>query len=401
MRLLVLSSWLPSPPDNGSKMRAYHLIEWLSRRHALTLLTFGTPGDPAHVDPLRKLCARVEVVHPAPRGGAGRAVRGLLSSVPRHLVQTENRRMHSLVASLIDGHDVAVGLQLNSALYLLRLVDTVPTVLDEIEMGVFRDRCTGSRSAAARARHGLTWWKLRRFVRHLVDRCDCVTVVSGAERGHLQLAGCDMRRVTVVPNGIDVPPAVDAQPRQPRLIYPGSVTFSANLDAVRHFVREVLPIIRRSRPDLVFCVTGSTDGVDVRELARVEGVTFTGWLPDVRGLIAESAACVVPLRVGGGTRLKVLQAMALGAPVVSTSKGIEGLDLAPESDVLVGDTPDAFAAHVLRLVGDPVLGGRLADTARESVKRRYAWDSIAPRFEAVIDRARCEHPIRGTGRSLS
>ena len=164
--------------------------------------------------------------------------------------------------------------------------------------------------------------------------------------------------------------------RASQLVYPGSVTFSANLDAVRHFVREVLPLVRRVRSDVTFVVTGSTEGVEIADLAACEGVTFTGHLPDVGALVMESAACVVPLRIGGGTRLKVLQAMALGTPVVSTEKGIEGLDVEPERHVLVADGRESFAAQVLRVLSEPVLAEALSTNGHRLVRKRYGWDAI-------------------------
>jgi glycosyltransferase involved in cell wall biosynthesis len=394
MNLLVVSTWLPYPPDNGSRLRAYQLLRHLARRHTLTLLAFGEPGAPADLDTLRSLCAHLEVVPPTRLSGGRLRTRGLLSPVPRYFLQTESRQMRSLVAAHVDRHDAAIALQVHAARYLSGCPG-VPRVFEEVEVGTYRDAPPAGTSPLGRARRRLTWWKYRRFVRGLVDEFDKSTVVSEVERGHLLTIGCDPDRVAVVPNGADA--AEVLPPRTPvagRLIYPGPVTYPANLDAVRYFVREVFPLVRRARPDATFVVTGSTGGVDLGDLAARDGVSFTGRLPQVESMLSESAACVVPLRVGGGTRLKVLQAMALGTPVVSTRKGIEGLEVEPGREALVADDGPAFAAGVLRVLNEPALANALSTAGHRLVRSRYGWDAIGDALERVVQRAVADHASR-------
>lgn len=284
-------------------------------------------------------------------------------------------------------HDVALALAADAGRYL-DTVMTRPRVLEEVEVGLFRQAFTEAPNRRRRFRAWLTWWKFARFVRRLVSRFERATVVSAREREHLAELGCDVSRVAVVPNGIDLPDMATAlRPRVARLIYPGPVTYSANLEAVRYFVREVFPLVRMARPDVQFLVTGATDGADVADIETVEGVSFTGRLPAVDDLIAESAVCVVPLTVGGGTRLKVLHAMALGTPVVSTSKGIEGLAVESGRHALVADTSEAFSRHVLRLLAEPDLGALLATNGRMLVEQDYAWGPIVDSLDRVIHEA--------------
>lgn len=394
MELLVVSTWLPYPPDNGSRIRAYELLRHLARRHSVTLLSFGAPAPPDDLVALRSFCKHVEVVPPTPLRGGRLGMRGLLSPVPRYFVQTESARMGSLVAAHVLRHHAAMALQVNAALYLSRW-QAIPRIFEEVEVGIYRDSPSQETSAAGRGRRRLTRWKSQRFFRGLVNRFDRSTVVSETERDHLVAIGCDRNRIAVVRNGMRAPDVL--LPRAVRawqLVYPGSVTYSANLDAVRHFVREVLPLVRRVRPDVTFVVTGSTEGVEIADLAECEGVTFTGHLPDVDSLVMESAACVVPLHIGGGTRLKVLQAMALGTPVVSTEKGIEGLDVEPERHVLVADGRESFAAQVLRVLSEPVLAEALSTNGHRLVRERYGWDAIGELLESVVYAAVDEHASR-------
>jgi polysaccharide biosynthesis protein PslH len=400
MRVLAVSSWFPYPPVNGAKLRAYELLRQLARRHAVTLLSFAEGGEAGSDEQahLRGICESVTVVrgHPFKHGRLG--IRGLLSPMPRSLVQTYSDEMSARVAAATGGHDVAVGLQIGAALYLAGR-RAAPTVFEEAEVTWLRALRDREKGIARRARLAMTASKYLRYVCRLAARVDRTTVVSDAEQQALVEAGCEATRVRVVPNGVSREHlCVNASRKVSRIVYPGAVTYSANADAVRWFVAEAWPAVRRARPDLSFVVTGSTAGVDVADLERVAGVGFTGHVADVTSLIAESTACVVPLRLGGGTRLKILEAMALGTPVVSTSKGAEGLDAVPGRDILVADDPNALAREVARVAGEPELAARLAANARALVDRSYTWDRIGLALDSVLHEAVDDFHHRGPTR---
>lgn len=392
MRLLVLSTWWPTPPDNGSRVRAFQLLRRLGTDHAITLVAFGMPDDPAAAEPLRACCERVIGLPPLRVSGGRLGPRGLLSPVPRFHVQTDSAAMRAHAHRLAPEHDAVLGLQLSAARYLVDIAG-VPRIFEEAEVTAIREPWLTAPTVLARARHGLTWWKARNFVRRIAGAMDRVTVVSHLERQALLAMGCDAERIAVVPNGVDITGGPRSDPGTARVIYPGSVQFDANLDAVRHFVHEVWPLVRQARPDATFWVTGATDGVDVTDL-RQPGVTFTGRLADVAPAVSDSAVCVVPLRAGGGTRLKVLQAMALGVPVVSTPKGVEGLDIVDGEHVLVRSTAGALAAAILQVLADPARAARLGTAAHARVRERYDWNGIAAALDRVIRDAVQDHPSR-------
>ena len=269
----------------------------------MTLLCFGVPRSPGDVAALRSFCEHVDFLraHATARKPADRA-RGPLPSA-RYSEQTQSPRMKSLVAAHVRaarrGDRVPGGRGVVPVGMARRA-----RIFEEVEVGVYRDAPLAASSPLRRARLRLAWWN-GRFVRGLVNSFDRSTVVSGIERDHLMAIGCDSSRIEVVPNGTTAADVFTPRERHvSRLIYPGPVTYSANLDAVRYFVHEILPLVRRVRPDVTFVVTGSTDGVDVGDLEAEDGVSFTGRLADINAILAESAACVVPLRIGGGTRLE-------------------------------------------------------------------------------------------------
>ncbi len=178
---------------------------------------------------------------------------------------------------------------------------------------------------------------------------------------------------------------IGARPNRDTLIYPGALTFDANFDAVDYFLRDIFPRVKAQRPEVRFVVTGNAPPTLRTALPQIEGVEFTGYVPDVRPVIARSWCEVVPLRSGGGTRLKVLEALALGVPVVSTPKGIEGLALDDDIHVLVAPTTDEFVDATLRILDQPELRARLAEAGRRRVAELYDWRVIGERMNDLIN----------------
>jgi glycosyltransferase involved in cell wall biosynthesis len=385
MRVLAISSWFPYPPDNGSKLRAYYLLRELSKRHSVTLLSFAEPGEESGASGLAGICDSVHTVPGNPfKPGRSLGLRGLFSTLPRSYRRTFSPKMQALVNEAIGSHDAAIGLQLGAALYIDR-AHMVPRIFEEAEVTVIQEQFTAQQNLLKRLRYRLTWMKLAHFMRTFTGRFDGVTVVSETERNYLRQIGCEDQRISVIANGVDAADlSLRATPQPTVLIYPGSLTYSANYDAVQYFLSSVFPLIRRARPDVTLVVTGSIDGVAIGDLPNREGVTFTGYVPDVKAAIAGSGVCVVPLRMGGGTRLKILQSMALGTPVVSTSKGAEGLEVTPEDDILIADTPGRFADQVLRLINDQALRARLVANGRQIVAQRYTWDNIGLKLDVFL-----------------
>jgi glycosyltransferase involved in cell wall biosynthesis len=398
MKLLVISSWFPYPPENGSKLRAFHLLSQLANRHDITLLSFAESGEEDQRI-LKDLCRNVRTVPGNPcKPAATLRTRDLISATPRSYVQTYSPRMQDLVDAEIPHHDAAIAFQCGAALYLAKH-SAIPRVFDEAEAGVIRDAFRRQPPGLVRYRRGLTWWKYAHFLRHLVDGFERTTVVSEVEREHLRDAHCDLSTLQVVPNGVERQALMHRnEPRPGRMIYSGSVTYSANLDAVRYFVRDILPLIRRTRP-ATLVVTGSTGGVDVSDLLADGSVTFTGRVPDIAHLVAHSSVSIVPLRMGGGTRLKILEAMALGTPVVTTPKGAEGLAVEHGEHLLIADSPEEFARETLRVMNDFVLHARLAANGRRLVERLHTWDRIGRQLDDVIAQAQAVHSGHTTSAS--
>jgi glycosyltransferase involved in cell wall biosynthesis len=398
LRILFLSRWFPYPPDNGSKIRIFNLLQELAGAHEVILVTFGKARElenQAALAHLRQVCSAVHVLpYREYRPTSRRALAGLLDTRPRWLVDTFQTAMREVVGEQVRrGCDVILASQMTMAPYALSF-PRVPAVLDEVEVSGFEQAIRQSPSRLGRARHTLTWLKLARYLRRSLPHFQACTVASPLERDVLRRMAPTYPSVHVVPNALDLTQyAGPFQPPRPgTLVYTGSLTYSANYDAVDYFLRHIQPLVSRAEPDVQLRITGDIGGVDLNSLPRVRGVEFTGHVQDVRPVVAQSWASVVPLRLGGGTRFKILEALAMGTPVISTSKGVEGLATKHLEHLLVADTSETFAANVVELVRSPRLRQRLSTAGQELVARCYDIRPAARTLRGVL-----EHVAAGRG----
>ncbi len=395
MRILYLSSWFPYPPDNGARMRTYNLLRQLARRHEIALLSFvqGEAPTGAALEAVGALC---QVLGTLPQRhfqpSKPRALLRLLSSQPRSALEMYDPRMRECLDQALRQHDfdLVIGSEIGPGVavapYLAKL-DHIPCVIEDLEVSMIWNQYRGQTTWRGKFQHSLTWWKQKRYTVRLLSRMQGCTVASETEQALLHRLLPDTLPLAVVPNGVDLASyRTGWRPAAPdTLVFPGALTYQANFDAMVFFLREVWPLIRAARPGVTLRITGRTDDVPLARLALTEGVILTGYLDDVRPTVAQSRVCVVPLLTGGGTRLKILEAMALGTPVVSTTQGAEGLAVVPGKDVLIADEPAAFAGAVLRLLADEALCAQLAANGRELVEARYSWEACAAQLERLLD----------------
>jgi polysaccharide biosynthesis protein PslH len=392
MHILFLSAWCPLPADNGSKLRISSLLRELAGQHQVDLLAFAPEStDIDALDRLQEICDAVELVPESPFAGRGLArVRGLLSTRPRSEVANYSPAMAAAVERRARfGYDLVIASQVHMAPYALLVPDT-PRLLEEVDLGQLRDQYVGQRGPLRRLRYGLTWWKASRRLAAMLQHFAAATVVADQEQALVQPLAPRHVMLEVIPNGVDVEACAGAfgSAETDTLVYPGALSYEANFDAVLYFARSILPLIRLERPGVRLRLTGRATPGQIATLPSAEGIEFTGYLDDVRPTIARSWAEVVPLRKGGGTRLKVLEALALGTPVVSTPKGVQGLEIEAGQHALVADSPAKFAAATVDLLGKPELRQRLAIAGRELVRERYDWRDIGRRFNDLVMHSR-------------
>jgi glycosyltransferase involved in cell wall biosynthesis len=259
-----------------------------------------------------------------------------------------------------------------------------------VEAEIWRRHADTADSFPRRLLYRQQWRRMRRFERRTLARFDRVLAVSDVDRDTFArlYPGALDAPAAVIPTGVDTTyftPAPTA-PAGHRLVFTGSMDWLPNVDGVLHFCRDILPLIRRQVPDVAFTIVGRAPTHTVRNLADEPGVSVTGRVDDVRPYLAEAAAYVVPLRIGGGTRLKIFEAMAAGRAVVSTSIGAEGLPTEPGRHLLLADAPESFAASVVALLTRPALRHSVEGEARALVANGYDWRHAAAHLErAIVD----------------
>ena len=390
MKVLFLSSWFPYPPDNGSRIRIFNLIKQLSKEHDITLLSFSRDDEVTEdrLKTMQRYCSTVQAIRLVPfRPTSFRSILGLFSPHPRSFVDTYSQRMQGLVERTRREGDfsVVIASEIDTAPYAVTL-EGLPRILDEMQLATLREQYTRQSRVGRRLRYGLMWWKTRRFTAHLLHQFDGCTVASQQEREIVLSLAPNCRRVVVVPNGVDLDwyKGDFGAPEPGTLVFPGALTYDVNFEAMTFFLHQVFPLVKARRPEITLRITGKTNGVPLDRLPLDWSVILTGYLDDVRPIVAQSWACVVPLRVGGGTRLKILEAMALGTPVVSTSKGAEGLEITPGENILIADEPTEFADAVLRLLYDPALRAKLTANGQRLVREQYGWEQTAKKLDQLL-----------------
>jgi sugar transferase (PEP-CTERM/EpsH1 system associated) len=400
VNILFLSTWFPYPPDNGSKIRAHYLLRAVAEKHEVAVVAFQRETDAERkIDAQRKIDQqygdRTSIcpvpVDPFRHVSASAIVR---YASPRPLAFWPSRRMSETVQRVSAGRrwDAVVAVQTPVAQYALP-VKGVPGVIDvdtALSYQMHNRYVHHSDSPTTRIRNWVSWQKAHQYEMRLFRNFRVCTLAGTMEVPYVSaMVRSSQTRVEVVPNGVDCQhnrPGL-ARRAPAALVFNGAMTYDANLDAMQFFLAEIYPQVRREISDVSLTITGKTTGVQLTSLHLDESVRLSGYVDDIRPFIAGSAACVVPLRQGGGTRLKILEAMALGTPVVSTTKGAEGLHVTPEHDILVADDPAGFARQVVRLLHDAALRERIATNARSLVEQRYDWQQIGRRFNDLVEEA--------------
>jgi len=401
MRILTLASWWPAPTDNGIKLRIAHLLHALAQEHTIHLAALLDAPPDAAANDLSALCASAvfAVRHNRPRGRAERLA-DLLGREPASVRASWSDEFAALVCerAVTVNPDLVLVFELGTAVYA-HLVPGVPRVLEDLESIHMADQVNCRPAGPQRARARLTWWKHRRFVRDLLQDYALCTVASARELALAQTFAPSHIRLAVIPNGADVSGSEEnwGLPEPDTLIYPGSLTYDLNFDAMHYFLGEILPRVRACRPGVRLIITGKTTPELCASLPPAAGVQFAGLVPDIRPLVARAWAEVVPLRHGSGTRLKVLEALALGTPVVSTSKGVEGLELDHERHILLANGAEAFSLATVRLLNDGALREQLAVAGRAAVRERYDWREIGDRLNGLLSEVACAARVNRTG----
>jgi sugar transferase (PEP-CTERM/EpsH1 system associated) len=394
MKVLWVKAGGLVPPDTGGKIRSYNILRELARQHSVTFFSFYAAHDSDLHPDLKDIFDRVVCVPlrlPAPKSLAEMRDYGIrwLSSEPYSITKycrpDVRHRLHALLKQ--ETYDVI----LCDFIFAAGVIPwdwPTPKVLftHNVEATIWRRHYEVATNPIWKA---ISWWEWRKMEaaeRRYLRLADRVLTVSETDRDAFA-AFLDPGKLTMIPTGVDVdyfqPVPVEETPNS--LVFTGSMDWLPNEDAILYFVDAILPLIKQQCPEVSLEVVGRSPSRKLQALAETEkSMRLTGWVEDIRPFVARDSICIVPLRIGGGTRLKIFEAMAMGKAVVSTSVGAEGLPVQSGENILLADTPNDFADSVVSLLRDANERRRLGTSARALVQEKYSWPRVAESFARTL-----------------
>ena len=410
MKVLWLNAGLLLPLDKGGKLRTWHLMRHLARTHDITYLSFADSSQTqADRDGMREVCSVLETV---PRTDAAKgtlrfyvdAAGYVVDPLPYAVAKYRSDDYAARVRRLLDeGTFDAVVCDFLVPAANLPASLPIPSVLftHNVEAEIWRRHTEAASNPFSRVLLGQQWKRMLRFEGDVLSRFDLVLAVSDADRQTFGRLYPDALRspIHTVQTGVDTSyftPSPGSE-RHAHLVFTGSMDWLPNEDGMLYFVRDILPRVRQVEPDVTLSIIGRAPTPSVRRLSEQAGIEVTGRVEDVRPHVAAGDVYIVPLRIGGGTRLKIFEAMSMAKAVVSTTVGAEGLPVTPGRDIVIADEPARFAQAIVHLIRDTEARHRIEEAARRLVVERYDWAAVAHDFEDALVAARAS---RASSRDL-
>jgi len=398
MKILWVNTNFLHPTTKGGQIRTLEMLRWLHRWHEIHYVALEDPSSPEGRKRAAEYSTRAypfRYAAPAKPSAAFYAelARGLFSAVPVAVTRFCPPGMRAFLADLIrkERFDRAVVDHLAPTSYFPDLGRSL-LFQHNVETIIWRRNAEHAATPVRKLYFQLQAARMFEYERRVCLAAGHIVAVSKEDAGAMRdLFG--VTHVTPISTGVNLEyfarPETHADlPPQPELVFVGSMDWLANIDAVIWFVRDLLPLIRQQRPGTRLAVVGRNPPKEIFDLAaRDPGILVTGTVADVRPYLWGAKISIVPLRIGGGTRLKIYESMAAETAVVSTSVGAEGLDVHDPDNIRIGDTADGLVRQCLELLGDPTECRNLAAAGRRLVSAKYSWEVVARQFEPVLERA--------------
>ncbi len=428
MRIIYVAPFFPYPPHNGGSIRVWHTLRGLAVRNDVHLVVQAERPPDEHATPVQALARSLtfapphEGLRPDRHIAAPRLATAVdaLQYPPIWLQRYRSRELTERVGALIETHGadwLLCDTQLSGQLALsprLPMVRRALCLYDLYDV-YFQAKTAATPWRPYKLKVTLDWFKARHYERRILRRFDLVSVVSAREQRLALPHVRPMTPVVLTPNGVDteyfqsyrgveggawgIPGPIEGAADAAGVLFVGNLAYEPNDDGLRYFLGAIWPLVRARTPDVRFTIVGKDPPAWLRAAAgRDDALTVTGAVDDVRPYYHSARVAVVPLRLGAGTKLKVLEALAMGVPVVTTPEGCAGIDARDGRHLLVGATPEQFARHIAAILGDRALGARLRAAGRDLVERRYGWPAIMAAFErALREEAPAQRGVTGSG----
>jgi glycosyltransferase involved in cell wall biosynthesis len=402
VRILLLTQVVPYPLHSGPQIKTHYLMRYLAERHDVHLVSFSrSAAEDAAAEALKSICSSVATVrlHRSRWSDLRFLAQSLLKNTSFLIERDASAQMSELTDRLVreERFDAVHADQLPMAQFAVDLREKVPSlVLDEHNaVWTIVRRAAKHERPLYRPLAEIEWRKLRSYEGRIARQFDHVLVVSDVDRDALEDAAGASLPTTRIPIAVDTEalPFRVAPPAPTRILSVATMFYPPNVEGVRWFATSVLPLIRREVPNAEFLVVGSRPPASIEGLDGHGGIRVLGFVENLDPLVEQCAAVVVPVRSGSGMRVKILEALARGVPVVSTAVGAEGIDLEANRHLLVADEAADFAAAVVRILREPALGAQLAEAGRLLVETRYDWRRALSALDGIYPSAPAQVPL--------
>lgn len=406
-RILFLSQLIPYPPDSGPKVRSYFVLRHLAQDHAVTLIAFSRPDDsPEAVAHLKSFCESVHTVpmERSPLRDLRHLIESLLSNRSFIIRRDTVHEMQALVDRELQrlSYDFVHADQLWMAQYALRPRRNQPKpalILDEHNAcyQIFQRLAQGERNPAKKIVLEREWRALRKYEAWACSQFDQVVTVTDEDRGTLSSLTKKFHPNQKPPDFSVIPICVDTELQQPiqpipgtkNVLHMGTMFWMPNVEGVAWFIREVWGLVKQEIPEASFTIVGKRPPADLQRMADQDpSIRITGYVADPLPYLQDCAAFIVPLHSGSGMRVKIVESWARGLPMISTRIGAEGLQYEENENILIADSPAAFAKATVRLLQDDALNQKLRRRGREWVEQAYDWRKMYAAWETVYLNAR-------------
>lgn len=391
MKILFVTSRLPFPPKGGDKLRVFNFIKLLSQKHEIYLLSFiESPEEKRHIEELKNFCKEAETILLKPIESYINCILYFFSKNPLQVSYYHSTRMHSKVKEFVERHkiDSICAHLIRMAPYAENLkIFKVLDLTDAISLSL--KRSLKYRKHIFYLFYLLEWLKVRRYEKKMVQQFDKCILISDVEKNAIE-GSKNLRNIEIVQNGVDFNKLTPSdKPYNDRKIsFIGNLHSFPNRDAVLFFYSDILPLIKKDISDIEFHVVGINLPPKILKLKEDRNIVVKGSVEDLKHYLEDSACFVCPIRSGAGLQNKILEAMSLGLPVVTTSIGFEGIKAEKGRDLLIADNPDDFAKRVIEIIKDKNLRNNLSQNARKLVLEKYNWQDIIRELENIFEKGR-------------
>ncbi|OQX53845.1 MAG: hypothetical protein B5M53_06430 [Candidatus Cloacimonas sp. 4484_209] len=392
MKILMITEDFPYPPSDGVRLRVYHILKGLSKRHEITLLSFIDGNDKVNIDKIKSFCEHIELIPKNPRKLLLlRVVLNLFETEPFSLSTFNSKRIRQRIRkTLIQKKIDIVHLDMPNMAQFYELVAHMPTVIDprdSITLNL-RRRYPLEKNLFQKAYQYIQWKKWKRYEAEMYAKFDKCFVVSDVDAEELRLLNSKID-IAIIPNGVDVDffKPMRLKPDYPSLIFSGSMASFQSYDAITYFYKNIYGNVKAQVPNIKLYIVGKDPPQSVRDLTQDKSVIVTGFVEDIRPFIDRSTVYVCPIRSGSGIKNRLLEAMAMGKPIVAFTISCKALNVTHMENIFLADNCQEFTKGIITLLSNQRLREKMADNARQLVEKEYSWEKTVSIIKGAYEEA--------------